>query len=329
MTATIDVPGVGAMDKRVVIGVGVAFAGFLGWRYFRASSGDVAAAAETDPGYEDGGTIPAVDGATDWYGSGTSPTGDTTSSTPQALTTNAQWTVMATDRLLAVDAASGPDIAAALGNYLNGRPLSAAQQSIVNAAIAYAGYPPVGSHVVVPGGNTDITVAPSGLRVIGQSANAITLSWSAVAGASFYDVYRSGAANNAVRSGATSATIAGLQPNTSYSFQVAAVSGSGKAGPKSSSASGKTKPVTLARPATPSVSQITTSSVQATTGRVTGAAGYLWYVNGVAHGHSDTPTYRVVGLKRGTKYRLTVKADTPTQSPGPESAARTFTTKSK
>lgn len=328
MTATIDVPGVGAMDRRVVIGVGVAFAGFLGWRYFRASSGD-AAPAEVDPGYEDGGTIPAVDGATDWYGSGTSPTGDTTSSTPQALTTNAQWTQLATERLLAVDAASGPDIASALGNYLSGRPLSSAQQTIVNAAIAYAGYPPVGSHVIVPGGNTDITIAPSGLRVTGQSSSAITLSWSAVAGAQFYDVYRSGAASNAVRSGATSATIAGLQPNTSYAFQVAAVSSGGKAGPKSSSVSGRTKPVTLARPAVPTVSQVTSSSVQATTGRVSGATGYLWYVNGVAHGHSDNPTYKIVGLRKSTKYRLTVKADTATQSPGPESAARTFTTKSK
>lgn len=329
MTATIEVPGVGAMDKRVVIGVGVAFAGFLGWRYFRASSGDVAPAAEEESGYEDGGTIPAVDGATDWYGSGTSPTGDTTSSTPQALTTNAQWTVMATDRLLAVDAASGPEIAAALGNYLGGRPLSASQQSIVNAAIAYAGYPPVGSHVIVPGGNTDITVAPSGLKVTAQTSSTITLSWVAVAGASGYDVYRSGASGNAIRSGGTSATISGLQPNTTYSFQVAAVAGSGKAGPKSSSVSSRTKPVALARPSVPSATQITTSSVQATTGRVPGATGYLWYINGVAHGHSDNPTYKVVGLKRGTKYRLTVKADTSTQSPGPESAVRTFTTKSK
>ncbi len=332
MTDQVDIPKVGPVNKKVLIGVGVALAGFLAWRYYLAGSGaapaDEGAAAE-DAGYEDGGTIPAVEGATDWYGSGSSSSGDTTSSTSQALTTNAAWSQYASNQLVALDVASGSDIATALGNYLAGRPLTSAQQAIVQAAIAYAGYPPVGTHVVVPGGDTDITVAPTGLKVIGQSPNSVTLSWVAVAGASFYDVYRSGAASNAVRSGATSATISGLNPNTSYTFQVAAVSGSGKAGPRSSSVSGKTAAVSLARPSTPSVTAITATGAKVSTGRVAGATGYRWYVNGKLNGATDGPAHSISGLKKSTKYTVSVKADNSTQAPGPESAKRSFTTRSK
>lgn len=331
MTDQVDIPKVGPVNKKVLIVTGVGVAGFLVWRYYRASS-EVTSADETtaeDAGYEDGGTIPAVEGATDWYGSGSSSTGDTTSSTSQALLTNAQWSQYARDQLLAADVASGSDISAALGNYLAGKPLTAGQQTIVQAAIAYAGYPPVGTHVVVPGGDTDITVAPSGLKVIGTSPNSVTLSWVAVAGAESYDVYRSGAASNAVRSSATSATISGLNSNTSYTFQVAAVSGAGKAGPKSSSVSGKTSAVTLTKPATPSVSSITATTAKVSTGKVSGATGYRWYVNGRLNGATDAPAHAISGLKKSTKYTVSVRADTPTQGPGPESAKRSFTTKSK
>jgi len=330
MTEQVDIPKVGPVNKKVLIGAGVAVAGFLAWRYYLAGSGSTSVdEGAEDTGYEDGGTIPAVEGATDWYGAGSSSTGDTTSSTPQAMTTNAQWSQYARDQLLAADVASGADIGAALGNYLAGKPLTSAQQTIVQAAIAYAGYPPVGTHVVVPGGDTEITVAPTGLKVIGTSPNSVTLSWAAVAGADFYDVYRSGAASNAVRSTATSATISGLNSNTSYTFQVAAVSGSGKAGPKSSSVSGKTAAVTLTRPTTPAVGSITATTAHVTTGKVSGATGYRWYVNGKLNGATDAPAHSISGLRKSTKYTVSVRADTPTQGPGPESAKRSFTTKSK
>lgn len=330
MSDDIDVPKVGPVPKKALIGVGVAVAGFLAWRYYRAGSGATSVEeGADDAGYEDGGTIPAVEGATDWYGSGSSSTGDTTSSTPQTLTTNAAWSQYASNQLIALDVASGQAIGEALGNYLAGRPLTAAQQSIVQAAIAYAGYPPVGTHVVVPGGDTEIKVAPSGLKVIGQSANSVTLEWVAVAGASFYDVYRSGAASNAVRSNGTRATISGLNSNSSYTFQVAAVSGAGAAGPKSSSVTGKTSAVSLAKPATPSVSGITATGAKVSVARVSGATGYRWYVNGRLDGATDAPAHTISGLKRSTKYGVSVRADTATQGPGPESARRSFTTKSK
>lgn len=328
MSTEVNVPKVGPVPKRVLVGVGVAVAGYLGWRYYRSGSGaESVDPGAQDPGYEDAGTIPSVDGATDWYGAGSSSSGDVTSSTQQPLTTNAQWSQYARDQLLSADVASGQAISEALGNYLAGRPLTSSQQTIVQAAIAYAGYPPVGTHVVVPGGDTEIKVAPTGLKVTGRSATSITLSWAGVAGAAFYDVYRSGAGANAVRSNATAATIAGLQPNTSYTFQVAAVSGAGVAGPKSSSVSGRTATVTLARPATPAVSAITTTGARVSTSAVSGATGYRWYVNGSLDGATDAPAHTITGLRRGTRYSVSVRADTATQGPGPESAKRSFTTK--
>lgn len=332
MSGEINVPGAGPVDKRVVIGIGAAIVAFLAWRYWLAGSGAEPVDEAADSGFEDGGTIPGVDGATDWYGSGGgggSSTGDDTSSTPQQIRTNAQWSQYARDQLLVTDSYTGTAIGAALGNYLAGRPLSTQQQEIVRAAIALAGYPPVGTFVVVPGGDTDVTVAPTGLKVTGVTTTAVTLSWSAVSGADEYRIYRGGVSQNVGTSRDTTGQVGGLQPNTSYTFQVAALSSAGKAGPRSSSVSAKTKAVALAKPATPRVTSVTATTAQVTTNKVSGAQGYNWYINGVAHGHSDAPTYRVVGLRKKTKYSVSVKADTSTQGPGPESARKSFTTKSK
>jgi len=331
MSEQIDVPGAGPVDKRVVIGLSAALLAFLAWRYFLAGSGDLEAAEEgEEPGFEDAGTLPAIEGATDWYGAGGGTSvGDITASTPQRITTNAQWSQYARALLLETDSYSGQAIGEALGNYLAGRPLSSQQQQIVMAAIALAGYPPVGTHVVIPGGDTEVKVAPTGLKIVSATSTAITLSWGAVSGASEYRIYRNGVAQNVGSSRDTTGQVGGLQPNTSYTFQVAALSASGAAGPKSSSVSGKTKPVTLARPATPSVSSVTTTTAQLSTKAVPGATGYKWYINGSQRGSSDAPTFRVTGLKRKTKYSASVKADTATQGPGPESARKSFTTKSK
>lgn len=331
MSGEINVPGAGPVDKRVAIGIGAAVVAFLAWRYWLAGTSEEPVDEAADTGFEDGGSIPSVDGATDWYGSGGggSSTGDDTSSTSQQIRTNAQWSQYARDQLLVTDAYTGQAIGEALGNYLAGRPLSSSQQQIVRAAIALAGYPPVGTFVVIPGGDTEVTIAPTGLKATGATSTAITLSWSPVSGASSYRVYRGGVSQNVGTSLDTVAQIGGLQPNTSYTFQVAALSGSGKAGPKSSPATGKTKTVSLAKPATPRVTSITATTAQLSTNTVSGASGYNWYINGVAHGHSDKPTYRVVGLKKKTKYSVSVKADTSTQGPGPESARKSFTTKSK
>jgi chitodextrinase len=204
------------------------------------------------------------------------------------------------------------------------------QQQIVQAAIAVAGYPPEGSHVIIPGGDTQITVAPAGLKVTSTTQTEASLSWNPVAGAAGYRIYRSGVSEVVGVANSTTGKVGGLQPNTSYGFQVAAFTGSGQIGPKSASATGKTKAVTLKAP-TARISSIAATAATVSWTKIPGATSYRIYVNEIPHGTADggLSSYRITKLSKKTKYRVTVRADTTNQLPGPESKPVYFTTKSK
>src|SRR5690606_7003819 len=101
----------------------------------------------------------------------------------------------------------------------------------------------------------------------------------------------------------------------------------GKSGPKSSSVTGKTARVTLAKPTGLKASSITKSSFRVTCGKVAGAQYYRWYLNGKASGASDQPYRDFTGLTANTTYKVTVAADTTNQTPGPQSAALSVKTK--
>ncbi|MFF7971898.1 glycosyl hydrolase family 18 protein [Streptomyces sp. NPDC007905] len=89
------------------------------------------------------------------------------------------------------------------------------------------------------GGDPAPTVpsAPSGLTVSGTTASSVSLSWSAVSGATGYNVYRNGTKVTAVTG--TSATVTGLSASTSYSFQVTATNSAGESA-KSATVTGTT-----------------------------------------------------------------------------------------
>jgi chitodextrinase len=333
LAGTITLPGIGPANKKIVFAVGGAGAAYVIWRYWqnsRSAAADTTATDPAAPGYTDPGTLPAVAGAVkpdNGYGL---PADDTGGGGGGGFTgtTNSAWSQYAATALSgASDKWSYGDISSALGAYIANRPLTASQQDIVQAAIAFAGPPPEGTHPVIPGGDVPITVAPSGLKVVSTTATTATLSWSAVAGAGDYRAYRSGSATNVGTSRGTTITLGGLTPNTSYSFQVAAETASGRTGPKSGAVTGRTKPVSLAKPSTPRVTAITRSSAHVTVAAVKGATGYLWYLNGAERGHSDAPVQSLSGLKAGTTYRIAVRADTATQSPGPLSGPAVFKTK--
>ncbi|MFF4044335.1 chitinase [Streptomyces sp. NPDC001816] len=78
------------------------------------------------------------------------------------------------------------------------------------------------------GGDPAPTVpsTPSGLSVSGTTSSSVSLSWSAVSGATGYNVYRNGTKVTAVTG--TSATVTGLSASTSYSFQVTATNSAGE-----------------------------------------------------------------------------------------------------
>lgn len=339
LTGSVNVPGVGGVDKRVILGVGGVAVVFIGWKWYQArgaASYDPSAdQAATDPGFEgDGGTLPSVSGAVSGdnsYGLPDSSSSNTTDAYGFTGTTNAQWTQYAAAQLAqASDSWSYGTVVSALGAFIANKPLTTTQQQIVQAAIAVAGYPPEGSHVIIPGGDTTITVAPTGLKVTSTTETTASLSWGAVAGADGYRIYRSGVSQVVGVANGTTGQVGGLQPNTSYSFQVAAFTGSGQTGPKSSSASGKTKAVALKAP-TIRVSSIAATAATVSWSKVSGATSYRIYVNGVPHGTADggLSSYRITSLKKKTKYRVTVRADTTNQPTGPESKPATFTTKSK
>lgn len=334
----VDVPGVGGVDKRVLIGVGGAAAVFLGWQYYRSRS---AAAYDpegepVDPGMEDPGILPAVQGAVRPDGDYGLP--DSSSSGPDSYgftgTTNAQWTQYAAAQLSqASDTWSYGTIVTALGKYVLNRALTAKEQEIVQAAIAVAGPAPEGSHVIIPGGDTKMTVAPTGLKVVSSTTTAVTLSWNKVDGADSYRVYRSGASTNvgSTDGGNTTVTISGLQPNTEYSFQVAADSIGDVPGPKSAAVKGKTKAVSLKAPTGVKASSIAATAATISWSKVSGATSYRVYLNGNLRGTADggLSTLRVTGLSKKTRYSVTVAADTTNQPPGPKSKPISFTTKSK
>ncbi|MEU6602272.1 chitinase [Streptomyces flaveolus] len=82
-----------------------------------------------------------------------------------------------------------------------------------------------------------VPAAPAGLSVTGTTSSSVSLSWSAVSGATGYNIYRNGTKITAVTG--TSATVTGLAASTSYSFQVTATNAAGESA-KSATVTGTT-----------------------------------------------------------------------------------------
>ncbi|MGW0286966.1 chitinase [Streptomyces sp. NPDC003236] len=78
-----------------------------------------------------------------------------------------------------------------------------------------------------PGGSAQQPpAAPTGLRTGTVTSSSVALSWSAVAGATGYAVYRDGV--RVQTASGTSATVTGLTPSTAYGFQVTATNDAGE-----------------------------------------------------------------------------------------------------
>ncbi|MGT2530734.1 chitinase [Streptomyces nojiriensis] len=86
-------------------------------------------------------------------------------------------------------------------------------------------------------GQPGIPAAPTGLTASAGSSSAISLSWTAVPGATSYTVHRDGAAPLSVTT--ASATVTGLAASTTYTFQVSAANAAGES-PKSAPVSATT-----------------------------------------------------------------------------------------
>ncbi|MBW5252046.1 fibronectin type III domain-containing protein [Streptomyces sp. P01-B04] len=325
MADTIDIPKIGAVKKTQVMAVGGIAGGIILFAFWRSRSAAVDDAPVEEVLPEDpfqGLTDSGLGGSVGGYSSSSSgSTSDTQTSAPR---TNAEWSQLASEKLAASYEPAAID--GALGRYLGRQPLTTLDQTIVRAAIARAGYPPEGTYTVITGGDSDIKVAPTGLKAVAASATAVDLTWALVAGASRYRIYRSGSRDNVGTSMDGTAQVGGLQPNVSYTFQVAAETAAGKVGPKSSAVSARTKSVVLKVPTGVKVSKITRSGATVSWTKVPNATIYRLYVDGVAHGAAEAPPYAVGGLTANKSHKVTVAADATGQSPSKQSAAATFKT---
>jgi LysM repeat protein len=231
----VDVPGVGGVNKKVLLAVGGGGAAYVLYRYYKARKDAAAAAAPADtPGYDQtsGDTLPVVPGAVAGVGTNGETTTDLTGSSP---TTNAAWSQAAEQYL--VGAGYDPtSVLKALGDYLANRALSADEQSIVQAAIAVAGYPPQGTFNILPavstGGSTASVGQVQGLHSTAVTSSGFQINWYATTGASGYHVYEGG--NRVATDYGTYHPFNGRQPGTQYGpFTVAALNMDGTEGPAS------------------------------------------------------------------------------------------------
>lgn len=316
-------------QKKVLTFVGIGAAGYVVWRWFQSSRTPVdttPVTASTDASQTATGVIGSNVGANENVGN----SGNTDSS--NLISTNDKWFSEAVDRLVA-SGWNGQTVQSALGDFLTGQPLTTSEASIVRAAVgAMGGYPPAGPTTLkeVPG-VTDVSKlsAPTGLKVSNVTSSTVDLTWSPVAGAKQYRVYRSGASQNVAASVDTKAQVAGLQPGKSYTLYVAAGLDGEKMGPRSTGVSFKSGALKLTAPTGVRVSSISKSAAHLNWSTVGGSSGYLIRRSGSSSTweSADTGT-NVTGLKPNTKYSYQVAAVAPgTRTPGPWSGYVTFTTK--
>lgn len=243
--STVDIPGVGPVDKRVAIGIAggtVCLIGYIYWRRGNSSGGAGGGEEEVPAEFDEGGLLDTGE-----YGGGKAwnyaPISDATSSgytgAEGVPRTNAEWTQMAVGYLEQVG--RDPGLAAdAIGSYLAGEKLTPAQATMIRTALGGVGAPPTGVHSIVidtaapstpttPGGTT--TSKPGrpvpGARSVSRAS--ITVGWAPVPGATKYEIKKH--TGQVVSQTATYITISGLKRNVRYRFFVTAVNAAGKSAP--------------------------------------------------------------------------------------------------
>jgi len=336
MSGEVNLPAVGGVDKRLLLAIGLGGVGFVGYRYWRARKD--AAAAPTDATASDfvegDGTTPDVLNSVptdNRFGQD-----DQTTEPPSADTfgfrgtTNSQWAEYASTRLSQSETWTYTDIVSALGNFLAGSPLTTLGKQIVQAALGLAGQPPMGQFPLIGGGDAPLTVAPAILTITAKQTE-VTLTYSAVPGASGYRATYDGGGATGITSG-TKIIVSGLTPNKRYTFQVRGVSAAGVDGPASSGRAITTGKTTLKTPGRPKVSSITAHSAHFSVSAVSGASRYIWHINksgkgGITKAESTSPAFTDTHLAHRTLYSVTVQADSAASSPTHESARASFRTK--
>ncbi|MNX47274.1 Chitinase A1 precursor [compost metagenome] len=147
-----------------------------------------------------------------------------------------------------------------------------------------------------------LPAVPAGLAVTSATPSVINFSWTAVAGATSYKIYKDGVYVSTVTT--TSGSLSGLTISTAYGVQVLASNASGD-GALSSSVSMTTL---LAAPTNLALTGNTTSSINFTWTAVAGATGYKIFKDGDAAITTTAATGSFSGLTAATNYTIRVLA---------------------
>lgn len=327
----IALPGGKKIPKKYLIVFGSAAALFVGYKWWTSRATTTEEPTITSPTEDYGATGSDSSAGYSYAGAGNSSTSSVdTTVTP---VTNAQWT----QNGVAYADSVGYDTSAAalaLGKYLRSEALSTTEQNIVKAVLAGVGSPPVGGPYTVitaPSNVPSSLPAPTGLKATSVAEKTIALAWNPVAGASGYSITEGTTGTNIVAYAptGTSVIVQNLQPNKSYTYQVAARNSANQRGTLSSAVTVKTKPITLKAPTGVKATALTKSTVKVSWTNVPNVGYYRIYVNGIPHGAADggLNSYTVNGLKANTTYSIYVVADTTNQVPGPPSATVKVKTK--
>lgn len=326
-----DITIAGKKISAPLVIVGGAAALFVGYRYWTSRNDSTSDEPVITSPEEDYGATGSATGTGYSYIPTSSSDSSTSTTDSSVISTNQQWTQAGVTYASSV----GYDSAAAalaLGKYLSTQPITKDEQNIVRVVLGALGSPPTGGPytVITDTSSTPSTfTAPGSLRAVSApTASVISFQWNSVTGASGYRIFRTDLGNEPIGDSAdTKFEARGLQPNTTYKFQVAARTASGSIGPKSGVYTAKTAAVTLKAPTGVKISATTKTTATVKWNAVPGATYYRIYVNGIAHGSSEPLSYTIQGLKANTSYKVSVRADTTNQSPGPESAKVTAKTK--
>ncbi len=162
---------------------------------------------------------------------------------------------------------------------------------------------------------------PTGLVATAGNAR-VTLTWSAVPGATSYDVYENGKSSGWVTNAAH--TVTGLTNGTRYSFTVSATDGGGTS---AQSAAELATPVDAvpAPPTALAASAVSADGATLTWAASAGATGYSVFANGTEVATSATSSTVVTGLNPGTPYSFAVTASDAGGTSAPSSAVPVVT----
>lgn len=273
--AEVKLPLVGGVSKKALMIGGGSAALLVGIIYLRKRKTTTAPAATgtTDPNAIDPNTgLPYGQGTSDYTSPGLQDTGygptygatghydpntgqwiyGNTGTGQAAASTNSQWVQNSIAYLTQNGMIQDPGaLGTALGKYILGQVPTAAEEGLIDQAIAVEGYPPVANASGYPpgirhqapggqgGGGGGRLSAPKALHVSAATSSSAQIAWDAVHGATGYTVQaKQGGANGATASGPFStngpfANFAGLKPRTHYTAMVWPNGTSGPYGPGS------------------------------------------------------------------------------------------------